>query len=166
MEIIKKIEILKDKAYCKMLGFGSGRFLSDDKYNEYKRYERIYMYLLQRYTNTINSDGLIVLPCYETIEYRNFYFADIFVLKYKDRFFGYKYVDADTGISGKIWYRIIFDQNKEDQIELPDGCHFGEDCIYCHKYSDAEKVCKSIYNIPELMEIVERFTKDFSFKKK
>lgn len=75
-------------------------------------------------------------------EYRNFYFADVSKILNNDVLVGFKFEDK---CAKKVWYMIHFEGN-ENNILLPEGCYFGEDCIYCHSMEQVEQVIKNIYH--------------------
>ena len=79
-----------------------------------------------------------IIPTNEVYEYKNFYFADISKVVFNDQLFGYKYSDHSEN---KEWFTIFFDSRLECGFELPEGSHFGEDCIYCHSIEVANTLC-------------------------
>lgn len=86
----------------------------------------------------------------EVLEYKNFYFANVSRVLYNGVHFGWYYEDKDAG---KSWYTIFFDDSiPEDLLKLPEDCHYGEDCIYCHKIEDVEYVCRSISQLKNGLE--------------
>ena len=78
-----------------------------------------------------------------SIEYKNYFFADIYNMYCNGELVGQKMVDKGV----KIWYAIFFDSEKEDQIELPEGCNFGENVIYAHDIEQVEELLELINNI-------------------
>ena len=77
------------------------------------------------------------------LEYKNCFFADVYNMHFNGKLFGQKMVDKGV----KIWYAIFFDSEKEDQIELPEGCNFGENVIYAHNIKQVEEILELINNI-------------------
>lgn len=81
----------------------------------------------------IKTDGII--------EYKNFYFAEVSKVLYNNQLFGYYYIDSSNG---KNWYVLFYNMKLEQNINLPENCHFGEDCIYCHDINDVNTLCSLI----------------------
>jgi hypothetical protein len=77
------------------------------------------------------------------IEYKNYFFADIYDMYFNGKLVGQKMVDK--GI--KIWYAIFFNSKNESEIKLPEGCNFGEDVIYTHDIKQVEELLELINNI-------------------
>ena len=92
----------------------------------------------------------ILIETTDIVEYKNFYFADVSKVVFNGKLFGYKYSDKSAK---KEWFTIFFDSNFECGFELPEGAHFGEDCIYCHSFEVANTLCCLISNMC--------FSKDF-----
>ena len=78
-----------------------------------------------------------------TIEYKNYFFAEIYDMYCDGKLVGQKMVDKGV----KIWYAIFFDSEKEGKIELPEGCNFGENVIYAHNIKQVEEILELINNI-------------------
>ena len=77
------------------------------------------------------------------IEYKNYFFADVYDMFLNEKLVGQKMVDK--GI--KIWYAIFFNSKNESEIKLPEGCNFGENVIYAHNIKQAEELLELINNI-------------------
>ena len=77
------------------------------------------------------------------LEYKNYFFADIYSMYCNGELVGQKMVDKGV----KIWYAIFFDSEKEDQIELPEGCNFGENVIYAHNIKQVAEILELINNM-------------------
>ena len=77
------------------------------------------------------------------LEYKNWFFADVYNMCCDGKMIGQKFIDK--GI--KIWYTIFFDSEKENQIELPEGCNFGENVIYAHNFEQVKTILELIRNI-------------------
>ena len=75
------------------------------------------------------------------LEYKNYFFADIYDMYFNGKLVGQKMVDK--GI--KIWYAIFF--KNESEIKLPKGCNFGENVIYAHNIEQVEELLELINNI-------------------
>ena len=78
-----------------------------------------------------------------SIEYKNFFFADVYDVYIDGKLVGNKLVDKDV----KFWYAIFFDSENEDQIKLPGGCNFGENVIYAHNFEQVKTILELINNI-------------------
>ena len=76
------------------------------------------------------------------IEYKNYFFADVYDMYLNGKLVGQKMVDK--GI--KIWYAIFFNSKNESEIKLPEGCNFGEKVIYAH----------DIKHVEELLELINK----------
>ena len=77
------------------------------------------------------------------IEYKNFYFADIYNIFVNGKLVGNKMIDKGV----KSWYAIFFDSKKENKIKLPKGCCFGENVIYAHSIEEVEAIFELIKDI-------------------
>ena len=77
------------------------------------------------------------------IEYKNFYFADVYNILIDGKLIGNKMVDKGV----KSWYAIFFDSKKENEIKLPDGCSFGENVIYAHSIEEVKAIFELIKDI-------------------
>ena len=77
------------------------------------------------------------------IEYKNYFFADVYDMYLDGKLVGQKMVDK--GI--KIWYAIFFNSKNESEIKLPEGCNFGEDVIYAHNIKQVKEILETISNI-------------------
>lgn len=78
----------------------------------------------------------------EIIEYRNFYFAEVSKIEFNGKLFGYYYEDkCGEANQPKSWYVIFYSMKLENEITLPENCHFGEDCIYCHDIDTVNILC-------------------------
>ena len=78
------------------------------------------------------------------VEYRNFYFAEVSKIEYNSKLFGYFYSDKS---SNKEWFVLFYNMELENEIILPQNCHFGEDCIYCHDINKVNQLCEIISKI-------------------
>ena len=79
-----------------------------------------------------------IIPTGEIYEYKYFCFADVSYIVMNGKLFGYQYEDLSES---KKWFTIFFDSNMEDKLQLPEGSHFGEDCIYCRSVEVAKELC-------------------------
>ena len=77
------------------------------------------------------------------IEYKNYFFADVYDMYLDGKLVGQKMVDK--GI--KFWYAIFFNSKNESEIKLPEGCNFGEDVIYAHNIKQVKEILETISNI-------------------
>ena len=77
------------------------------------------------------------------LEYKNYFFADVYDVYIDGKLVGNKLNDQDV----KLWYAIFFDSEKENQIELPEGCNFGENVIYAHNFEQVKTILELIRNI-------------------
>ena len=77
------------------------------------------------------------------LEYKNYFFADIYDIYCDGKLVGQKMVDK--GI--KTWYAIFFDSENESKIKLPEDCNFGENVIYTHNIKQVEAILETINNI-------------------
>ena len=77
------------------------------------------------------------------LEYKNYFFADVYDMYFNGKLVGQKMVDK--GI--KIWYAIFFNSKYESEIKLPEGCNFGENVIYTHDIKQVEELLELINNI-------------------
>ena len=77
------------------------------------------------------------------LEYKNYFFADVYDVYIDGKLVGNKLNDQDV----KFWYAIFFDSEKENQIELPEGCNFGENVIYAHNFEQVKTILELIRNI-------------------
>ena len=75
------------------------------------------------------------------VEYRNFYFAEVSKIEYNNKLFGYFYSDKSNK---KEWFVLFYDMKLENEINLPENSHFGEDCIYCHDINEVNQLCEII----------------------
>ena len=78
-----------------------------------------------------------------SIEYKNYFFADVYDMYFNGKLVGQKMVDK--GI--KIWYAIFFNSKDESAIKLPKWCNFGENVIYAHNIKQVEELLELINNI-------------------
>ena len=74
------------------------------------------------------------------IEYKNYFFADVYDMYFNGKLVGQKMVDK--GI--KIWYAIFFNSKDENAIKLPKGCNFDENVIYAHDIKQVEELFELI----------------------
>ena len=74
------------------------------------------------------------------IEYKNYFFADVYDMYYDGELVGQKMVDK--GI--KIWYVFFFYSKNESEINLPKGCNLGENVIYAHNIKQVEELLELI----------------------
>ena len=93
----------------------------------------------------------ILIKTNDFVEYKNFYFAEINKVVFNNQLFGYKYSDK---YGKKEWFTLFFDSKFECDFALPEGAHFGEDCIYCHSFEVANTLCRLISDMS--------FSKDFT----
>lgn len=77
----------------------------------------------------------------DIVEYRNFYFAEVSKIEYNGKLFGYFYSDKSNK---KEWFVLFYDMKLENEINLPENSHFGEDCIYCHDINEVNQLCEII----------------------
>lgn len=91
-----------------------------------------------------------IIPTGEVYEYKYFCFADVSFVIMNGKLFGYQYEDTSEQ---RKWLTIFFDSNMEDGFQLPEGSHFGEDCIYCRSAEVAKELCQLISK----MEFSENF---------
>ena len=78
-----------------------------------------------------------------SIEYKNYFFADVYDMYFNGKLVGQKMVDK--GI--KNWYAIFFNNKNESEIKLPEGCNFGENVIYAHNVKQVQEPLELINNI-------------------
>lgn len=103
------------------------------------------------------------------IEYKNFYFARIAAVVLDGVIYGYRYTDKSTMPENTVWYAMFFSMKLEDTIMLPDGCHFGEDCIYAQNIDQVAQLCETISTMeirkqfPLLSDMKEEFDKELYF---
>ena len=83
----------------------------------------------------------ILIETTDIIEYKNFYFAEVSKVVFGNKLFGYKYSDKSIK---EEWFTIFFDSKFECDFEIPEGAHFGEDCIYCHDINEVNILCSLI----------------------
>lgn len=83
----------------------------------------------------------ILIETTDILEYKNLYFADVSKVVFNGKLFGYKYSDK---YAKKEWFTIFFDSIFECGFALPENCHFGEDCIYCHDINEVNILCSLI----------------------
>ena len=83
----------------------------------------------------------ILIKTTDIVEYKNFYFAEVWKVVYNNQLFGYYYIDSSNG---KNWYVLFYNMKLEQNINLPENCHFGEDCIYCHDINEVNILCSLI----------------------
>ena len=74
------------------------------------------------------------------LEYKNYFFADVYDVYIDGKLVGNKLNDQGA----KFWYAIFFDSEKENQIELPEGCNFGENVIYAHNFEQVKTILELI----------------------
>lgn len=79
-----------------------------------------------------------IIPTGKIYEYKYFCFADVSYMIMNGKILGYQYENPSESIK---WFTIFFDSSMEDKLQLPEGSHFGEDCIYCRSVESAKELC-------------------------